>query len=273
MDGFGAAFAVFCRFPNAPIEYVAADLRYSREDKEFWLKTVSKKKVLIVDFSFEREQLLELNNAASELCLLDHHKSAKEKLEDLDFCHFKDEISGALMTWHAFFNGRPPKLFKYLSDRDLWSFKLPYSQHINEYVKATPKTFDSWKVLLETLENDLEGTAKVGVTLLNQTNNQAEFIANKAEMWSIKGVDVMAVNSPILISEVCHLILSSPKCKGIAGSYYIKGDRMCWSFRSDKNHDCSKLAELLKGGGHKDAAGGHIELKDNRISLATKCIL
>lgn len=45
------------------------------------------KPTLIVDFSYPRDVLLEMREHC-DLTVLDHHKTAKDELADLDFCVF-----------------------------------------------------------------------------------------------------------------------------------------------------------------------------------------
>ena len=84
--------------------------------------------VFILDFSFKREILLEVKEKVGDLRVIDHHKTAQEDLEGLDFCIFDMNKSGALLTWDffkkyflmrsSFLPRRPeiPTLVQYVSD-------------------------------------------------------------------------------------------------------------------------------------------------------------
>lgn len=60
---------------------------------------IDDKHVLIVDFSYKRQVLLDVLHRAASLTVLDHHKSAAEDLQGLDFCTFDMNKSGAMLAW------------------------------------------------------------------------------------------------------------------------------------------------------------------------------
>ncbi len=67
-DGFGAALAVkqYCDLNNFDCEFIAAQHGDEAPD-------VSNKHVFIVDFSYSREVILKLEQAAQSLLVIDHH--------------------------------------------------------------------------------------------------------------------------------------------------------------------------------------------------------
>jgi len=79
---------------------------------------VTGKNVLIIDFSYKREILLELNEKASNLIVLDHHISAQKELENLDFAFFDMTRSGAGLAWDYFwYTESRPRLINFVEDR------------------------------------------------------------------------------------------------------------------------------------------------------------
>ena len=281
IDGFSAAYAVWAKYRDeserGEIQFIPGSHALDRDDVEYWKALVKDKKVVVLDFSFEREPLLEIHESASELIVLDHHKSVEEKLGDLDFCHFRQDISGALMTWHAFNDEGPytpvPKLFKYVSDRDLWTWELKYSRAINAYIMAHEKTFDKWHGLYCYLEGaNLQNVATYGECMIQSVNTLVASINLKAEVWKVNGVKVVAVNSSELQSEVCAMLLKHSESEGVSGCYSIEKGKMTWSLRSTGETDVSKTAEQFGGGGHLKAAGFSISLvgKNNQVMFGVR---
>jgi nanoRNase/pAp phosphatase (c-di-AMP/oligoRNAs hydrolase) len=295
MDGFTAAYAVWAKFRNeaerGDIKFVPGNHALDRDDIEYWKDTVKDKKVVILDFSFERRPLLEMHEAADELIVLDHHKSAEEKLGDLDFCHFRQDMSGALIAWHAFneegellfeasefhpkIYATVPNLFKYVSDRDLWTWELEYSREINAYIRAQEKTFDEWHSLCIYLETqDLGRIATYGSCMVQCVNSLVASICTKAEVWKLNGVNVIAVNSSELQSEVCALLLKHESSEGVSGCYSIEKGKMTWSLRSKGEVDVSAIAAQFEGGGHIPSAGFSVSLigSNNKVMYGVRSV-
>ena len=70
-DGWCAAFIAKKKFPEA-------ELFACGYGDELPLVEVKDKEVLVVDFSWPREQTLQLKNAAKKLVIYDHHKTAQK---------------------------------------------------------------------------------------------------------------------------------------------------------------------------------------------------
>lgn len=271
MDGFTSAYAVWVRYKEEAqtIQFIPGNHSKGKQDVEYWNNLVKDKKVVILDYSFDREPLLKMHEIASELVVLDHHKSAEESLGDLDFCHFRQDMSGALISWHAFHEGgEVPKLFQYVSDRDLWRWKLPYSREINAYIRAQKKTFEDWHSLCLYLDSEEVFTvAAYGNCMVQCVNALVDTIASKSEIWWVNDVKVVAVNSSELQSEVCSLLLKHEEGEGVSGCYSIDKGKVTWSLRSVGEIDVSKIAETLGGGGHLKAAGFTLSLEDGQKQI------
>ena len=159
-DGFTAAWIAsrFLGHDSTTIIPMRYNVDYSQEEE--FLEGLRGRAVYIVDFSLEPTKgLMSVLAAASSVVMLDHHKSAMEKLEAVDaFCANRissDEFiarcqseygmsihetlefgmlldkldirmdknqSGAGLAWDHFYETRPPKLVEHVEDRDLWRF-------------------------------------------------------------------------------------------------------------------------------------------------------
>ena len=101
-DGFGAAWAVWKRWPD--VQFIPGV--YGKEPPD-----VKGKNVLMVDFSYKRPVIEAMAKAAYSLTILDHHKTAQADLQDLEAWAamegigasvkviFDMEQSGATITW------------------------------------------------------------------------------------------------------------------------------------------------------------------------------
>jgi hypothetical protein len=94
-------------------------------------------RIIVVDFSFPAS-ILEQWAQNAEVIIIDHHKTALNDLAGLServLQKFDLSECGATLTWKHFSPNDPiPAFLKYVKDRDLWNFDLPYSEEIHEAV-------------------------------------------------------------------------------------------------------------------------------------------
>lgn len=161
-DGFGAALAVLCHLNERGRLGSAEFIPMHYKDP---VPDVAGCDVYIVDFSFPRDVLLEMKEKATSIIVIDHHKTAKDELADLDFCIFDMSKSGCVLTWEYLFpHLEVPDLLLYLQDRDLWQWCLPDSREISAAIRSHPLDFALWEswmtaVGLERLRK--EGVARI----------------------------------------------------------------------------------------------------------------
>jgi hypothetical protein len=130
----GAGDYVSCQYGDAPPETAGRD-------------------VYVLDFSFPRAALLDMQGRAASLIVLDHHKTAEADLSGLDFCRFDMNKSGGRMTreWFAARDGRDAGgpgaewLVDYTEDRDLWRWRLPDSREVSAALASYPQTLEAWE--------------------------------------------------------------------------------------------------------------------------------
>lgn len=251
VDGFTAAWVAKSALsppsnPNA-VEFVPMHYKQPPPD-------VTGKEVYICDFSFPRQILLEMKSKAASLVVLDHHKTAKEGLEGLDFCVFDMSRSGASITWDYFHNNNQPGsrhwLVNYVQDRDLWTWALPNSREVSDAISCRPFTFEAWDDMASksVFQLSLEGSA-----ISKYKENVTEMHLNQAYITTLDGHEVPAVNASTLNSELGN-ILSRGYPFAVAWSYLGEG-MFRYSLRATSDFDCASLAAKFKGGGHVAAAG------------------
>lgn len=216
---------------------------------------VAGKDVYICDFSFPRQILLDMEDEAASLVVLDHHKTAKEELEGLDFCIFDMNRSGAAITWDYFaFKALLPVerhwLVDYVQDRDLWTWKLPRSREVSDAISCRSFTFEAWDEMASKAAHEL---AQEGGAISKYKATVSEMHVGQAYITTLAGYEVPAVNASTLNSELGN-ILSRGYPFAVAWSYLGEG-LFRYSLRATGDCDVSLIAKLWGGGGHPAAAG------------------
>ena len=251
MDGFGAAWALWKRFPHA--RYMA--VKHGNPPPT----GLESQHVVMVDFSYHRETILALARQTASLYILDHHISAQASLEDLPFAYFDMNRSGAVLAWEWSHKEPVPWLLQYVQDKDLWQWQLPDSREVSASLASYPFEFKTWEILqFDTLK--LEGTG-----ILRYEKTLVEKMVNEAIMVSLAGHTIPAVHSAILTSQIGeYLSEKHPFCL----IWHQKGGRRYFSLRSKTGGiSVADIAVKYGGGGHTHAAGFSIPLGKETTSL------
>jgi len=249
-DGFGAAWAFRRKFGSSA-EYIP--VTHGEEPP-----CVKDRDVFIVDFSYDRTIMLEMEKEANSLVVLDHHKSAQEHSGDLEFCHFDMEHSGAYLAWtYLFPDDNVPLLIQYIEDRDLWKWNLSFTEEVLSAVDSFEKTFDNWDMLhsyLDAAESIRWKKVKnMGEGILQYKRNLIKSLLNNSYRTSILGEKVPIVNAPFFQSEMASELATG---ESYAAAYYYDGESYMFSLRSKEDgDDVSVIAAKFGGGGHKNASG------------------
>jgi len=264
-DGFCAAFIAHQRYPEAKL--LARDHGLEPPYAE-----VKGKDVLVVDFSWRtREQNLELAELSKTFRILDHHKTAQETLQGLDFATFDMNRSGAGLAWDYLFGEdsrqiivRPrPWYVDYVEDRDLWRKALPYTDEVNAYIMTLPYDFTAWEGLAAM--KTYEEAAFKGQGALAHVKHYVREALTNARAGKLVGYEAMIINALYMnISEVAGEL--AKLCDGIGIGYFERGDGiMQFSLRSRNEVDVSTIAKQLGGGGHRNAAGFQLPVAQGRL--------
>ena len=212
--------------------------------------------VFVIDFSYKRDVMIEMNQRCRSLEVLAHHKTAQDECEGLDFCTFDMDRSGAGMAWDRFFVGRPrPFWISAVEDRDLWRWKVPNSAEIHAYMATMPMAIFAWSQIDRTPFVDL---VMKGRAVMDSIERYCEKMSKQAMQIELFGQPAIVVNAPYLnCSELCHHLLEIDEESQIAVSYFLTSEAQ-WQFslRSRKDGvDVGAIARSLGGGGHHSAAG------------------
>ncbi len=239
MDGFGAAWAVWKRFPTIRFIPVKHGLPPPQDLKEAH--------ILIADFSYPREILEQLASDAKGLLVLDHHITAQQALEGLPYAHFDMKKSGAVLAWEWAHQSQAPWLLQYVQDKDLWNWALPNSREINAALASYTLDFEVWNQLTQE-QLEAEGRA-----ILRYENELVEKIAAEAVLLSFHGFTIPCVHSTILTSQLGERLGAEHP---FAVIWHDRGNRRYVSLRSrEDQEDVGAIAAAYGGGGHTHAAG------------------
>lgn len=251
-DGFTAAW---CFHHAAPDTFDFLPASYGQQPPD-----VAGRQVYLVDFSYPREQLLAMAEAAAGVTVLDHHQSAEAALSGLSHpklhIHFDMQRSGAGMAWDFLFpQQHRPRFLGFVEDRDLWRFSFVETKASHAYLGSVPHTFEKWdEIMLGNITQQTIALAQ-GEALVRLVEKQvADAVRSTQRSAVIGGQIVPMANVPgFLASDAGHFMNEGVP---FAATYFDTEQRRCFSLRSRPDGaDVSLIAGQYGGGGHKHAAG------------------
>lgn len=224
--------------------------------------------VYILDFSYPRDVLEALKTRVNKLLVLDHHKTAQEALEGLEYAIFDMNKSGCVLAWEYFHPDiNIPQLLLYVQDRDLWKFKLPLTEQLLIAFDAKKEDMLQWDLYCRKQNSDtpylesLNHLKEVGFHLIDFRDTQIKEVVKRTQAVQYKGHRVGIANNNTNISETCHAIYENEELAVDYAMtfYYLNDHEVRCDFRSKKGTvDVSEIASALGGGGHPSAAGATI---------------
>ena len=274
-DGFCAAW-VFRMFKGADVDFHAA--RYGDPPPN-----VSKRNVWVLDFSYPREQMMDLIVQSKSTTVFDHHKTAKANLDNIlneiretrgvmrncDTIKFDMQRSGAGITFDELdrekgrkrglheprYNGaRSNWVVDYVEDRDLWRMSLPDSQAVSALIATVPMTFEDYNAL----EKDgLDKAIERGTYVQKYIDLYGVKARKHALLRDVGGHEVPVINMPYMnCSEHVGVLAEENSDREFACGFFLRDDsKWQFSLRSRGDFDVSEVAQKYGGGGHKNAAG------------------
>jgi len=272
-DGFASAFTFWTKYQDNDIEYYEGV--YGGKPP---LELAKDKNVFVLDFSYQLEDMQDLQLASSSLVVLDHHETAERILKELqprpqDYIHFDMKHSGAVLAYNYLFNesgqeDNIPFLYRFIEDRDLWRKQYPETDFIYKAVLSYPFDFGIWNSILDPLGDNISTLVKEGKAI-DRYYQQAinNYVLPHAAMmyfaiekrgetesdWKWEHVPIVNCNY-CFSSDVLNTLAEGHP---FAASYYrAKDGTHIFSIRSSKNGVAvNKIAEIYGGGGHVHAAG------------------
>lgn len=259
VDGFGAAWAVRHALGD-DVEFHPGIYGEPAPD-------CTGREIIMVDFSYKRDVLIEIAEVAKLILILDHHKSAQAELVDLPDnvnAIFDMQRSGAMIAWQHFNEDEPPPfLIEYIQDRDLWKFDLEGTREVQAALFSYPYDFKVWDELMQMDTHRLYTEGKA--IERKHFKDIKELIKVGATRDTIAGFDVPVLNAPYFYSsDVGHILGDN---EPFAACYHDTPKGRVYSLRSAKEgEDVSVIAAHFGGGGHQHAAGFTIAL-DQLLTL------
>ena len=245
-DGFGAAYSAW-KLLGDRAEYHAA--KHGETPP-----SVAGKNVVVLDFSYDNATTKRLMKEAKGFLIIDHHKSAMVELHDVSCTRFDMNHSGAMLAWNFFHPGKEaPRMIKFIEDRDLWKWQIPYSKEFAAAFDMVPYDFEEFDKYLD--DSAVDNAQERGAYILAYSKTVISKIAKQAVSRKMGGKDILVVNSPHWMSEIGAAL--SPRCDFAVIWYYDHETRQVKvSLRAHhEDSDVSEVAKRYGGGGHRKAAG------------------
>lgn len=262
LDGFTGAWAAWKKMKDKA-EYVM--IKYD-EDISDWVLQLKDKEIYFIDCSLKIQEMLNLA-LKNKVILIDHHISSEETANLLPGSVFDDKHSAAFLSWKYFQGGKKaPLIVLYVEDYDLWKFKLPNSKELTTILNLYSFNFKVWDKISKMFQDKTKRKEliKKGRAIVDYQKYLIGDLAGKGEEVIFEGYDSVAVNSPILSSEISNHIYTKTGKIGIIWSY--KGKRkqkIGVSLRGGGEINLADVAKKYGGGGHKASAGFAIDGKIN----------
>jgi oligoribonuclease NrnB/cAMP/cGMP phosphodiesterase (DHH superfamily) len=245
-DGFGAAYSAW-KLLGDRAEYHSA--KYGEPPPD-----VAGKNVVVLDFSYDNATTKRLIKEAKSFLIIDHHKSAMVELHDVSCTRFDMNHSGAMLAWKFFHPGKEaPRLIKFIEDRDLWKWEIPYSKEFSAAFDMVKFDFEEFDKYLD--DSEVDNAQERGAYILAYSKTVISKIAKNASPRKVGGKEVLVVNSPHWMSEIGAAL--SLKCDfAVIWFYDHEARQVKVSLRAHhEDSDVSEVAKKFGGGGHRKAAG------------------
>lgn len=253
-DGFGAAFAAWKKFKERA-SYIPAKNQTPPPEG------LTGKELYILDYSYPKEVLEQLEKDNTSVVVIDHHQSAEEAVTAFPNNIFDLAHSGAVLAWQYFHpDVRVPVLLQYIEDVDLWNFKLSQSRQFSAALGQYPRKFSSWDWLVPQLGNKklLNKFIGDGAIIAEYEDILVEKILAFREKVLFEGQEVYAINaSRVYRSVLGNKLAELNEQEGgvpIGIVYYHLHGRVSVSLRSKGDTDVAAIAAKYGGGGHKHSA-------------------
>lgn len=269
-DGFTSAWVLRNALGEENVDFYAGVYQEDPPD-------CTGREVFIVDFSYKRPVMDKIIEQASNVTILDHHKSAAEDLKgifDPVDCPdrkvegiFDMNHSGAMLAWLWFNDAgteNPPWIVRQVEDRDLWRFELFGTREIQANIFSYEYTFENWDKISTQLEDEqgIESFMSEGRAIERKHHKDvAELVAVCKRRMLIGDHDVPVASLPYtLTSDAGHLMAQD---EPFAACYWDTPEGRVFSLRSTEDGiDVSAIASMYGGGGHKNASGFRVAYSD-----------
>lgn len=272
-DGIGGLW-VANHYQEIPIHYPLP----AGENPE--IDQLEEKRILFVDVCPQVHFILSTIHTVKKITILDHHKTSKEMVDtivqenipNLEVV-FDMERSGARIAWDYFFPANPcPFFIQYIEDKDLWKWKLEFSQEIN-FALQDHLNLKEFTCFFQQEKSSFQTLLKEGKALKEKNDEKIRLISSQAIKGSFhcdeQTYHVMIVENAdrSLTSDVGNYLCESYPEIDFAVITFQKPDYYSVSLRGIKGKcpDLSKIAKHYGGGGHESSSGMRVTNLDKII--------
>jgi hypothetical protein len=242
------------------------------------------KKVFLVDLSFTKEEIDSVIDDVQFIMIIDHHKSAIEKLEHrYRQCKGISELpvmvmqaeetpillctnverSGAVLTWRFFndigtlyFTGdaelQVPEVLLWIEDYDLWKHQIPEGKALNAWLINGPLTLERFNQVATATGDARNNIITQGNMLIAYDEKIIKSVMREyIQLIDIGGKKIPFVNAPHHLRNEIGDILG--KKYPYVVLYTERNGKTIYSLRSS-NVPVDKIASANGGGGHAFSA-------------------
>ena len=262
-DGLASAWVMKRAIPGIKTVFST----FNHEWKEYNFEAGDK--VIFTDFCPDPSETVELLNKGVDVKIIDHHATAREKLDafkdrrSIEHCYHLDmNYCGSYLTWRFYFpNEERPEILKYINISDMWQWdKAEDSMEVCAWVRhnLTMNDTDSFQRLYETW--NIPKAQEQGKLLVEQVKALVAKLATNRYELNFDGTLVHAINDSLFPSDLGHEFeKTSPS--GIGVTYYISPVNGIVKV-SARGKGAKEFCERYGGGGHPLAAGFVMNMKE-----------
>jgi len=229
-------------------------------------KILTAEKIIIVDFSLSKEEMIKLATY-HQLTWIDHHKSALEEMDGISdsWPGIRDTKEAAcVLTWQHFFPDRPvPNAVTLIGDRDIWKWAYPETGAFNEglyQLDTRPFNDNLWIPLFENDQSTMDKILQNGKVLREaRLKTIRRTLLSKGFAVTLDGHKTLVVNlrgSGDIGQQVRNMGYEIAYC--YSDDLHNEELTTFVSLYSDKV-DVADIAKQYGGGGHSGAAGFHFK--------------
>ena len=286
-DGMMAAFLFYAyyRLVNKLDEVEFIFCQYNQP-----VPQINGQNVIIVDFSFTKEQMESQQFSNKTVLTLDHHESAALGYGGWgnystvcgNGCNhktkFQKDKSGAGLAWdyigydltsefksslfstreREYYVGHLMYLKDRVQDRDLWRYECDDTRAVYEVLNSVPKTLEAWwDLIIDTPEHVFTKMVDEADIRVQMRLELAAEYASKATIVPYKDKTIAIVNCASNFASEVGDILGKEHAFAVMFIVSPKDKIVIASLRSNSEtgEDVSVIAKSFGGGGHVNAAG------------------
>jgi oligoribonuclease NrnB/cAMP/cGMP phosphodiesterase (DHH superfamily) len=254
-----------------------------------WDKIVLDEVVFMVDFTLQPFAQMERLVQVCQLVWIEHHKTAIKEAFDAGFASDGLQeigVGACLLTWRYLSRQPIPNAVRLLAEYAVWNHTnpsvLPFQYGFKMNSSTSPDNTALWAAAFEYSDSDIEKIVERGQIIIHYEEQQnAKFFCTT---YAFETELSILLSDPSVVQKECDVTILKGKIKFTAicansgftnsklfDSMYnparhdlmitfcrLKLPKKKWTvslYSTKEDIDCSAIARLFGGGGHKGAAG------------------